>query len=139
MTVSIVLAYYLAFAGIKLMAAIAPNERKSFAPLYVLAMLPLIYANEIAIRLVPLLNHAADFFQVLGNQIGHQLPEIAFRLDMQSIQIVQVVFVLIGFSISIAVNDLQLKSVSIGKHHLKFLRSFPMAAMAALSIVFYVG
>ena len=53
-------------------------------------MLPLVYANEIAIRLVPLLNHAADFFVILGNQVGYSFPHIAFRLDMQSIYILQI-------------------------------------------------
>lgn len=63
---------------------------------YCQVLLPLLYANEISLRLVPLLNTAPNFFQVLSRQLGIALPSIRFILDLKSILILQVIIILLG-------------------------------------------
>jgi hypothetical protein len=118
------------------MNKLTPDAQPEIGSLFVLSMLPLVYANEIAIRLVPLLNHAADFFKVLGNQIGTQMPQLAFRLDFQSIQILQIALVLAGLFLAVLVKKLQLETTSI-KPHLLPLHYTPLFLMAIISIGLY--
>jgi len=103
MVCSALFAYHVAVAGVAFMGKVDTEAGKGFGSTFFLVMLPLVYANEIAIRLVPLLNHAADFFVILGNQVGYSFPHIAFRLDMQSIYILQILLIITGFVLSVIV------------------------------------
>ena len=100
LSLACILAFGIAWIGRTLLARVWTEGGQVHGSLFVLAMLPLTYAYEISLRLVDLLNHAADFCIILGNQIGYNLPIIAFRLDMQSIKIVQVFFILLGLFLS---------------------------------------
>ena len=100
-------------------------------------MLPLVYANEIAIRLAPLLNHAADFFIILGNQIGYDLPRIAFRLDLASIHILQVFLAAIGLFFSIRVMNTSINAEKGGKVLKKIITGLPLLMMTAVSIILF--
>jgi hypothetical protein len=97
----------------------------------------LVYANEIAIRLVPLLNHAADFFVILGNQIGRTFPRIAFRLDMQSIYILQVILIVIGFFLSEIVVSKLIAMLPSEKKGPAFFLHLPLVIMSLVSILLF--
>ena len=104
---------------------------------FIFAMLPLVYANEIAIRLAPLLNHAADFFIILGNQIGYDLPRIAFRLDLASIHILQVFLAAIGLFFSIRVMNSSMSAEKGGKVLKKIITCLPLLVMTAVSVILF--
>ena len=100
-------------------------------------MLPLVYANEIALRLVPLLNHAADFFVILGNQVGYSFPHIAFRLDMQSIYILQLALIIIGLVFSFAVASRLIALLPAEKVAPPFFRHLPLIVIAIVSVLLF--
>jgi transcriptional regulator with AAA-type ATPase domain/polyferredoxin len=128
---AVLFSYHLAVAGISFLGGQEGDKRSS--SLFVFAMLPLAYANEVAIRLVPLLNQAADFFKVLGKQLGRSFPEVVFRLDMQSLEILQVMLICAGLAFSLFV---------LGRHQglekqdrlTHFFLQLPLYVMAAISI-----
>ena len=82
---------------------------------------------------LPLLNHAADFFRVLGNQIGYTLPQVAFRLDMQSIHILQVMIILIGLFFSLAVSNKQMRLFPLDQVTPALFRFLPIFTIAIVS------
>jgi hypothetical protein len=100
-------------------------------------MLPLVYANEIALRLVPLLNHAAEFFVILGNQMGYSFPHIAFRLDMQSIYILQIVIIIMGLIFSFFVAARLTKALPPEKVAPPFFRYLPLIVVAVVSVILF--
>jgi hypothetical protein len=102
-----------------------------------MVMLPLVYANEIAIRLMPLLNHAADFFVILGNQVGYSFPQIAFRLDMQSIYILQIAIIIIGLVFSFFVANRLTGTLAPEKVAPPFFRYLPLLAISVVSIILF--
>jgi len=135
MATSIVFAYHVAIAGIAFMGKIDTSAGTDYGSVFVLSILPLIYAIEIAIRLVPLLNHAADFFRVLGNQIGYTLPQVAFRLDMQSIHFLQVIIITAGLLFSLTVSNKQTRMFAPDQVAPAFFRFLPIFTIAVVSIV----
>jgi transcriptional regulator with AAA-type ATPase domain/NAD-dependent dihydropyrimidine dehydrogenase PreA subunit len=132
---SVLLAYHVAVAGVAFTGLIDTAAGKSFGTTFVLAMLPLVYANEIALRLVPLLNHAAEFFVILGNQVGYSFPHIAFRLDMQSIYILQIVIIIIGLIFSFFVAARLVATLPPEKVAPAFFRHMPLIVIAVLSVI----
>jgi hypothetical protein len=108
---------------------------KGFGSTFVMAMLPLVYANEIALRLVPLLNHAAEFFVILGNQVGYSFPHIAFRLDMQSIYILQILIIIIGLIFSFFVAARLVAVLPPDKVAAPFFRHLPLVVIAVVSVI----
>jgi polyferredoxin len=137
MALSIIFAYHVALAGIAFMGSIDTSAGKDYGSIFIFSMLPLIYAIEIAIRLVPLLNHAADFFRVLGNQIGYSLPQVAFRLDMQSIYFLQVIIVCTGLLFSLVVSTRQTKMFAPEQVAPAFFRFLPLFVIAVVSIALF--
>jgi ferredoxin len=134
MIVSVVLAYLTTLIGWATTKFVfAPGNIESSR--FVFAMLPLVYANEIAIRLAPLLNHAADFFIILGNQIGYEFPHIAFKLDMGSIYILQIMLIAVGLLFSLSIVKAALKKFA-GKYRIgKIMCALPLFAMATVSVI----
>jgi len=128
-------AFHVAVAGIAFIGMVDTDAGVSFGSTFVLAMLPLIYANEIALRLVSLLNQAATFFTVLGNQIGVSLPDIAFRLDLQSIHFLQVITIACGLFCSLFVANKLTKNIPEKYVAPAFFRHLPLFAMAVISVV----
>jgi transcriptional regulator with AAA-type ATPase domain/NAD-dependent dihydropyrimidine dehydrogenase PreA subunit len=137
MLCSALAAYLVAAAGIAFMGLVKIDAGKNFGTTFILVMLPLVYANEIAIRLVPLLNHAADFFVILGNQIGRTFPHIAFRLDMQSIYILQVILIIIGFFLSEIVASKLIAMLPSEKKGPAFFLHLPLVIMSLVSILLF--
>ena len=133
LVISIIFAFHVAAAGIAFMGKIDTSAGTNYGSIFVLSMLPLIYTIEIAIRLVPLLNHAADFFRVLGNQIGYRLPQVVFRLDIQSIHFLQVMIILIGLFFSLAVSNKQTRLFPPGQETPAFFRFLPIFTIAIVS------
>ena len=80
-----------------------------------------------------LYNHAADFFRVLGNQIDYTLPQVAFRLDMQSIHFLQVMIILIGMFFSLAVSNKQMRLFPPDRVAPAFFRFLPIFTIAIVS------
>jgi transcriptional regulator with AAA-type ATPase domain/polyferredoxin len=134
MAFSIVFAFHVAIAGIAFMGKIDTSAGTDYGSVFVLSILPLIYAIEIAIRLVPLLNHAADFFRVLSNQIGYTLPQVAFRLDMQSIHFLQVIIITAGLLFSLTVSNKQTQMFAPDQVAPAFFRFLPIFTIAVVSI-----
>ena len=134
MASSIIFAYHVSVAGIAFMGKIDTSVGTDYGSIFVLSTLPLIYAIEIAIRLVPLLNHAADFFRVLGNQTGYALPQIAFRLDIQSIYFLQVIIISIGLLFSLTVSNKQTQMFTPDQVAPAFFRFLPIFTIAFVSI-----
>jgi transcriptional regulator with AAA-type ATPase domain/NAD-dependent dihydropyrimidine dehydrogenase PreA subunit len=134
---SVLFAYHVAVAGVAFMGKVDTEGGKGFGSTFFLVMLPLVYANEIAIRLVPLLNHAADFFVILGNQVGYSFPQIAFRLDMQSIYILQVLLIVIGFFLSVIVASKLVATLPSDKVAPAFFRHLPLVVMAVISVLLF--
>ena len=128
-------AYHVALAGVVVTGKIDTDAGARFGSTFFLAMLPLVYANEIAIRLVPLLNHAADFFVIFGNQIGYDFPQIAFRLDMQSIHFLQIVLIFVGLLFSIFIAGRLTKMLAPEKAAPAFFRHLPLFVMAVVSVI----
>ncbi|MDX1776121.1 MAG: sigma 54-interacting transcriptional regulator, partial [Desulfobulbales bacterium] len=137
MVCSALVAYHIAIAGVAFMGMVDTDAGKGFGSTFFLVMLPLVYANEIAIRLVPLLNHAADFFVILGNQVGYSFPHIAFRLDMQSIHILQVLLIVIGFFLSVSVASKLIALLPPEKVAPAFFRHLPLVVMAVVSVLLF--
>ena len=137
MLCSVVIAYHVALAGVAFMGMVDTDAGKGFGSTFFLVMLPLVYANEIAIRLVPLLNHAADFFSILGNQVGYSFPHIAFRLDMQSIHILQIILIIIGFFLSVTVASKLVALLPSEKVSPAFFRHLPLVVMAVVSVLLF--
>lgn len=137
MFISVSFAFLVAAMGIGVMRISVPLGPTDSHTLFVLAMLPLTYANEIALRLGPLLNHAADFFVILGNQIGYKLPHIAFRLDMQSIFILQIFLIIVGLLFSLYVLNTLTAQLFGGRDKIKIFSYIPLIAMAAVSICLF--
>ncbi len=137
MLCSVLFAYHVAVAGVAFMGKVDTDAGKGFGSTFFLVMLPLVYANEIAIRLVPLLNHAADFFVILGNQVGYSMPHIAFRLDMQSIYILQIILIIIGFSLSVTVAAKLVALLPSEKVAPAFFRHLPLVVMAVVSVLLF--
>jgi transcriptional regulator with AAA-type ATPase domain/NAD-dependent dihydropyrimidine dehydrogenase PreA subunit len=137
MVCSALFAYHVAVAGVAFMGKVDTEAGKGFGSTFFLVMLPLVYANEIAIRLVPLLNHAADFFVILGNQVGYSFPHIAFRLDMQSIYILQILLIIIGFVLSVIVASRLVALLPSEKVAPAFLRHLPLVVMAVISVLLF--
>jgi len=136
MTGAAVFSYLLAASGWAL--ARMSYEPETVEPTrFIFAMLPLVYAEEIAIRLAPLLNHAADFFIILGNQIGYDLPRIAFRLDLGSIHILQLLLVAIGLFFSIRVMNSSINQENGGTVPKKIITCLPLLAMTAISVILF--
>ncbi|MEW6426848.1 MAG: cyclic nucleotide-binding domain-containing protein [Thermodesulfobacteriota bacterium] len=131
----VVFAFHVAVAGIAFTGMIDTDAGMGFGTTFALAMLPLVYANEIAIRMVSLLNHAANFFKVLGNQLGRQLPDIAFRLDLQSIRFLQVICLLLGLVASLAVATRLTKQLPEEQTAPAFFRHLPLFAMTLISVL----
>ena len=134
---SAVLAYHVAVAGVAFMGMVDTEAGKGFGSTFFMVMLPLIYVNEIAIRLVPLLNHAADFFVILGNQVGYSFPHIAFRLDMQSIYILQVALIIIGLFLSVFVSGRLVALLPPEKVAPSFFRYLPLIVIAVVSVLLF--
>ena len=134
MAASIVFAFHVAIAGIAFMGKIDTAVGTDYGSVFVLSILPLIYAIEIAIRLVPLLNHAADFFRVLGNQIGYTLPQVAFRMDMQSIHFLQIIIISVGLLFSLTVSNKQTRMFAPDQVAPAFFRFLPIFTIAVVSI-----
>ena len=137
MLCSALVAYHVAVAGVAFMGKVDTDAGKGFGSTFFLVMLPLVYANEIAIRLVPLLNHAADFFVILGNQVGYAFPRIAFRLDMQSIHILQIILIIVGFFLSVTVAAKLVALLPPEKVAPAFFRHLPLFVMAVVSVLLF--
>jgi len=128
-------AYIFSYFGsvlLRVLKGVAIREDTS-ETVYVLAMLPLIFANEIALRLPPLFNQAADFFIILSNQFGYDFPKIAFRLDLESIQILQVLLIVVGLFIAIFVTNRLIKPIENNKSPLKRILYLPLFIVAIIS------
>ena len=134
---SALFAYHVAVAGVAFMGKVDTDAGKGFGSTFFMVMLPLIYVNEIAIRFVPLLNHAADFFVILGNQVGYSFPHIAFRLDMQSIYILQIALIIIGFFLSVFVAARLIALLPAEKVAPPFFRLLPLIVIAVVSILLF--
>ena len=134
---SVLFAYHVAVAGVAFTGMVDTDAGKKFGSTFFMAMLPLVYANEIAIRLVPLLNHAADFFVILGNQVGYSFPPIAFRLDMQSIYVLQIVLIIAGLTFSFIVASKLIASLPPEKVAPAFFRHLPLVVIALVSVLLF--
>ena len=134
---SVLIAYHVAVAGVAFTGMVDTDAGKGFGSTFFMVMLPLVYANEIAIRLVPLLNHAADFFVILGNQVGYSFPHIAFRLDMQSIYILQIVIIIFGLIFSFIVAARLVASLPPEKVSPGFFRHLPLIVIAVISVLLF--
>ena len=134
---AVLFAYHVAVAGIAFTGMVDTDAGKKFGSTFVLAMLPLVYANEIAIRLVPLLNHAADFFVILGNQVGYSFPQIAFKLDMQSIYILQLALIITGLIFSFIVAAKLIALLPPEKVAPAFFRHLPLIVIAIVSVILF--
>ncbi|UCD66633.1 MAG: cyclic nucleotide-binding domain-containing protein [Deltaproteobacteria bacterium] len=137
MGLSALFAYHVAVAGVAFMGMVDTEAGKGFGSTFFMVMLPLVYANEIAIRLVPLMNHAADFFVILGNQVGYSFPHIAFRLDMQSIYILQIILIIVGFFLSVTVASRLVAMLPPEKKAPAFFRHLPLVVMAIVSVLLF--
>jgi len=134
---SVLFAYHVAVAGVAFTGMVDTEAGKGFGSTFIMAMLPLVYANEIALRLVPLLNHAAEFFVILGNQVGYSFPHIAFRLDMQSIYILQIVLIVIGLIFSFFVAARLTATLPPEKVAPPFFRHLPLIVIAVVSVILF--
>jgi polyferredoxin len=134
---AVMFAYHVAVAGVAFTGMVDTNAGKGFGSTFFMVMLPLIYANEIAIRLRPLLNHAADFFVILGNQVGYSFPHIAFRLDMQSIYILQIAILIIGLFFSFFVANRLTAALPPEKVAPPFFRYLPLIVIAVVSVLLF--
>ena len=134
---SVLIAYHVAVAGVAFTGMVDTDAGKGFGSTFFMVMLPLVYANEIAIRLVPLLNHAADFFVILGNQVGYSFPHIAFRLDVQSIYILQIVIIIFGLIFSFIVAARLVASLPPEKVSPGFFRHLPLIVIAVISVLLF--
>jgi ferredoxin len=134
---SVLFAYHVAVAGVAFTGMVDTDAGKGFGSTFFMVMLPLVYANEIAIRLVPLLNHAAEFFVILGNQVGYSFPHIAFRLDMQSIYILQIAIIIIGLIFSFIVAARLVASLPPEKVSPGFFRHLPLIVIAVISVLLF--
>ncbi len=137
MFIAVVFAYHVAVAGVAFTGMVDTDAGKKFGSTFFMVMLPLVYANEIAIRLVPLLNHAADFFVILENQVGYSFPHIAFRLDTQSIYILQIVIIIIGLIFSFFVANRLTKTLPPEKVAPPFFRYLPLIVIAVVSVLLF--
>ncbi|MEN8231240.1 MAG: cyclic nucleotide-binding domain-containing protein [Thermodesulfobacteriota bacterium] len=137
MIASVLFAYHVAVAGVAFTGMVDTDAGKGFGSTFFMVMLPLIYANEIALRLVPLLNHAADFFVILGNQVGYSFPQIAFRLDMQSIYILQLALIITGLIFSFMVASRLIASLPAENVAPPFFRHLPLIVIAIVSIILF--
>jgi hypothetical protein len=135
MLAAVVFAFHVAVAGVAFTGMVDTNAGKGFGSTFFMVMLPLVYANEIAIRLMPLLNHAADFFVILGNQVGYLFPHIAFRLDMQSIYILQIAIIVIGLVFAFFVANRLTARLASEKVAPPFFRYLPLIVIAVVSVV----
>ncbi len=90
------------------------NPGKIFDLYFLNILLPITYAIEVGLRIVPIFYIAPRFFIVLGNFIKHNMPFIRFMLDLQSIFILQVLILLVGlwFSINILKSYLKHKKAA---------------------------
>ena len=134
---SVLFAYHVAVAGVGFTGTVDTDAGKKFGSTFFMAMLPLVYANEIAIRLVPLLNHAADFFVILGNQVGYSFPNIAFKLDMQSIYILQIILIITGLTFSFIVASKLIASLPEEKLEPIFFLHLPLIVIAVVSVLLF--
>ncbi|MBW2484529.1 MAG: 4Fe-4S binding protein, partial [Deltaproteobacteria bacterium] len=134
---AVLFAYHVAVAGVAFTGMVDTEAGKGFGSTFFMAMLPLVYANEIALRLVPLLNHAADFFVILGNQVGYSFPHIAFRLDMQSIYILQIAIIIIGLIFSFFVAARLTATLPPEKVAAPFFRHLPLIVVAVVSVILF--
>ncbi|MEJ2268441.1 MAG: cyclic nucleotide-binding domain-containing protein [Desulfobulbaceae bacterium] len=134
---AVMFAYHVAVAGVAFTGMVDTDAGKGFGSTFFMVMLPLIYANEIAIRLIPLLNHAADFFVILGNQVGYSFPLIAFRLDMQSIHILQIAILIIGLIFSFFVANRLTAALPPEKVAPPFFRYLPLIVIAVISVLLF--
>ena len=134
---AVALAFHVAVAGVAFMGLVDTDAGKGFGSTFFMVMLPLVYANEIAIRLRPLLNHAADFFIILGNQVGYSFPHIAFRLDMQSIYILQIVIIITGLIFSFFVANRLIAALPPEKVAPPFFRHLPLVVIAIISVLLF--
>jgi hypothetical protein len=134
---AVLFAYHVALAGVAFTGMVDTDAGKKFGSTFFMVMLPLVYANEIAIRLMPLLNHAADFFVILGNQVGYTFPHIAFRLDMQSIYILQIVIIIIGLSFSFFIANRLTATLPPEKVAPPFFRHLPLIVIALVSVLLF--
>ena len=82
-------------------------------------------------------DHAADFFVILGNQVGYSFPHIAFRLDMQSIYILQILLIIAGFILSVIVAARLVALLQSDKVAPAFLRHLPLVVMAVISVLLF--
>ncbi|MBW2465781.1 MAG: sigma 54-interacting transcriptional regulator, partial [Deltaproteobacteria bacterium] len=134
MVASAMFAYHVALAGVAFTGMVGGVKGKGFGSTFFMVILPLVYANEIAIRLVPLLNHAADFFVILGNQLGYSFPHIAFRLDMQSIYILQTVIIIVGLMFSFIVSAKLTASLPAENVSPALFRYLPLIVITIISL-----
>ena len=134
---AVLFAYHVAVAGVAFTGMVDTDAGKGFGSTFFMAILPLVYANEIALRLVPLLNHAAEFFVILGNQMGYSFPHIAFRLDMQSIYILQIVIIIVGLIFSFFVAARLTKALPPEKVAPPFFRYLPLIVVAVVSVILF--
>jgi transcriptional regulator with AAA-type ATPase domain/polyferredoxin len=137
MLAAVLFAYHVAVAGVAFTGMVDTDAGKGFGSTFFMVMLPLVYANEIAIRLMPLLNHAADFFVILGNQVGYSFPHIAFRLDMQSIYILQIAILIIGLIFSFFVANRLTAALPSEKVSAPFFRYLPLIVIAVVSVLLF--
>ncbi|MDZ7761657.1 MAG: cyclic nucleotide-binding domain-containing protein [Desulfovermiculus sp.] len=135
MTVTILFAFIIGGIGVLTFGLAGVRGEQRFGPTFFLAGLPIVYAFEVALRLEPLLNQAADFFAVVGNQIGYDLPKVAFRLDLQSVAILQVVTLILGTVVAVFVAARQGQRLSIDHGWPGWIKHLPLLFMGGLSMV----
>lgn len=134
MAATVVLAFLICSIGVLTFAFFGLGGEQRFGPTFFLAALPIVYTFEVALRLEPLLNQAADFFVVVGNQIGYNLPSVAFRLDLQSVAILQFATLLLGTVAAMIVTARMGKRLSAGHGWSAWSKYLPLLFMGGLSM-----
>lgn len=135
MTAAILFAFIICGIGVLTFGLAGLGGNRKLGSTFFLAGLPIVYAFEVALRLEPLLNQAADFFAVVGNQIGYELPSVAFRLDLQSVAILQFITVVLGTLLSMLVAARQGRRLFPGNGWPVWAKHLPLLFMGGLSMV----
>ncbi|MBS3780258.1 MAG: hypothetical protein KGY41_07665, partial [Desulfovermiculus sp.] len=135
MAASILFAFLIGGIGVLTFGLAGLGGDQRFGPTFFLAGLPIVYAFEVALRLEPLLNQAADFFAVVGNQIGYDLPSVAFRLDLQSVAILQFATVVLGSLMAMLVAARLGRRLSADHGWPAWTKHLPLLFMGGVSMV----
>jgi hypothetical protein len=69
--------------------------------------------------------------------VGYSFPHIAFRLDMQSIYILQIALIIIGFFLSVFVAARLIALLPAEKVAPPFFRLLPLIVIAVVSILLF--